>query len=388
LLIARLVLATNENDVLDEFFRTGIYRPRTTAETQVTSSPSMDISKASNFERFIFDLLGRDPAIVQRLRSQVDAGGSFDFNGTPFMARLSQSSFSSGRSSHADRLATIRDVWQRHGSMIDTHTADGVKVAQDYRQPAMPMIVLETAQPVKFAETIRKALGRDPVRPVELEGIEALPQQVACPATRRRCGQDLHRQTLRLAQALAALQHFQHRAVVVGEEGQQLFAAALEEQDLVRDFGGDRVLVEQHPHGGRWRAADGDQDLENAGGREIDEAVVVAAGAAVDRRLAQVQARGKFFHEVAAAFLVDVSVAERRRLSGPLLGEVVHGDIAVFDVAAAEAAGQRRLITVGDDRGVGLVAAGKRHRGKQGQRPAGKGRGAAAMEQDCGGRSD
>jgi threonine synthase len=176
--IARLVLATNENDVLDEFFRTGVYRPRATAETHVTSSPSMDISKASNFERFIFDLVGRDAATVRKLWQQVDAGGSFDLRGTGHFAALAAYRFASGRSSHADRVATIRDVWQRHALMIDTHTADGIKVAREHRVAGMPMIVLETAQAVKFAETIREALGRDPVRPVELEGIENLPQKV------------------------------------------------------------------------------------------------------------------------------------------------------------------------------------------------------------------
>ncbi len=176
--VARLVLATNENDVLDEFFRTGIYRPRTTAETHVTSSPSMDISKASNFERFIFDLVGRDAAIVRELWREVDAGGSFSLAGGPFGERLPSYGFVSGSSSHADRLATIRDVWQRHGLMIDTHTADGIKVAKKHRVAGMPMIVLETAQAVKFAETIREALGRDPVRPAELEGLEDLPQKV------------------------------------------------------------------------------------------------------------------------------------------------------------------------------------------------------------------
>jgi threonine synthase len=176
--IARLVLATNENNVLDEFFRTGVYRPRTTAETQVTSSPSMDISKASNFERFIFDLVGRDPAIVQQLWREVDAGGSFSLADGPFAARLPGYGFVSGSSTHADRLATIRDVWQRYGLMVDTHTADGIKVAREHRVPDVPMIVLETAQPVKFAETIREALGRDPVRPAGFEGIESLPQRV------------------------------------------------------------------------------------------------------------------------------------------------------------------------------------------------------------------
>ena len=176
--IARLVLATNENDVLDEFFRTGVYRPRGTADTYVTSSPSMDISKASNFERFVFDLVGRDPAMVRALWTKVDAGGSFDLNGTPFMARLPDFGFVSGSSSHTDRLATIRAIWQTHQVMIDTHTADAVKVARECREEGVPMVVLETAQPVKFSETIQEALGCDPSRPKALDGIEALPQRV------------------------------------------------------------------------------------------------------------------------------------------------------------------------------------------------------------------
>jgi threonine synthase len=176
--IERLVLATNENDVLDEFFRSGLYRPRTSAETHVTSSPSMDISKASNFERFVFDLVGRDPVIVKQLWREVDAGGSFDITGTTHMQSLPGYAVVSGRSTHADRIDTIRDVWQRHGVAIDTHTADGLKVAHGFMQAAVPMVVLETAQAVKFSETIVEALGREPQRPAELEGIEKLPQRV------------------------------------------------------------------------------------------------------------------------------------------------------------------------------------------------------------------
>lgn len=176
--IRKLILATNENDVLDEFFRTGIYRPRATAETHVTSSPSMDISKASNFERFIFDLVERDAKVVSALWAKVDAGMSFDLNGTKAMVRLPTFGFESGSSTHTDRLATIRNVWNQYGLMIDTHTADALKVAREHREPDTPMVVLETAQPVKFAETIQEALGRNPVRPKELEGIETRAQVV------------------------------------------------------------------------------------------------------------------------------------------------------------------------------------------------------------------
>ena len=86
--------------------------------------------------------------------------------------------FASGRSTHAHRLATIRDVWQRHAMLIDPHTADGVKVAREHLQPGVPMIVLETALPIKFAATIVEAIGREPERPARFAGIEALPKRV------------------------------------------------------------------------------------------------------------------------------------------------------------------------------------------------------------------
>lgn len=176
--IRRLVLATNENDVLDEFFRTGVYRPRGTAETMATSSPSMDISKASNFERFVFDLVGRDPAVVRELWAKVDAGGHFDLADTTHFAELAKFGFVSGKSSHADRLATIQQTWARYGVMVDTHTADGLKVALEWRSLDVPMVVLETALPAKFEETIVEALGRSPERPVAMREIEKLPQRV------------------------------------------------------------------------------------------------------------------------------------------------------------------------------------------------------------------
>ena len=175
--IERLVLATNENDVLDEFFRTGTYRVRRSAETFETSSPSMDISKASNFERFVFDLLGRDGARTAELFGPAMArtGG---FAVTPQEhAQIAGFGFVSGRSTHADRLATIRDAWTRFGTMIDTHTADGLKVAREHLQAGVPMLVLETALPAKFASTIHEALGLEPDRPAALRDIESLPKR-------------------------------------------------------------------------------------------------------------------------------------------------------------------------------------------------------------------
>jgi threonine synthase len=178
--IDTLVLATNENDVLDEFFRTGVYRVRSSADTHETSSPSMDISKASNFERFVFDLLGRDGARVQQLfGEELARSGRFDLSDDPaFRHSRERYAFASGKSTHADRLATIRDTYQRFQRMIDTHTADGLKVARENLRPGIPMIVLETALPIKFAATIVEALGREPERPARFDGIEQLPKRV------------------------------------------------------------------------------------------------------------------------------------------------------------------------------------------------------------------
>jgi threonine synthase len=178
--VHQLVVATNENDVLDEFFRTGVYRVRVGADTHETSSPSMDISKASNFERFVFDLLGRDAAQTQDLFGrQLSAQGFFDLSAHPaFQQAKTNYGFASGKSTHADRLQTIRETYQRFGTVVDTHTADGVKVAREHLTPGVPMLVLETALPIKFAATIEEALGRPPERPPGFEGIEALPKRV------------------------------------------------------------------------------------------------------------------------------------------------------------------------------------------------------------------
>jgi threonine synthase len=178
--IDKLVVATNENDVLDEFFRTGVYRVRGSADTHETSSPSMDISKASNFERFVFDLLGRDGARVKALFADALAkDGKFDLSADPAFAQAaSRYGFVSGKSIHANRLDTIRDTWERHGMVIDTHTADGLKVALEQRTPGIPMVVLETALPIKFAATIVEALGRQPERPPKFDGIEDLPKRL------------------------------------------------------------------------------------------------------------------------------------------------------------------------------------------------------------------
>lgn len=173
--INKLVVATNENDVLDEFFKTGVYRPRGSANTFHTSSPSMDISKASNFERFVYDLLDQDADKVRELWSKIDQGGTFDIH--QMMDKVKTFGFVSGSSNHAERMQTIRATYAKYGVVIDTHTADGLKVALEYKDKQIPMIVLETALPAKFEDALVEALGDVPPRPENLKGIENLPQR-------------------------------------------------------------------------------------------------------------------------------------------------------------------------------------------------------------------
>jgi len=177
--IRHLILASNENDVLDEFFRSGRYRVRSGREVAQTSSPSMDISKASNFERFVFDLVGRDPAMVARLWREVEDAGGFNLGESPCWRGIGQYGLVSGRSTHADRIAAIRRLNRQYGVTIDPHTADGINVGLQHREPGVPLICLETALPAKFAETIREALGHDPEVPPGYQGLESRLQRVA-----------------------------------------------------------------------------------------------------------------------------------------------------------------------------------------------------------------
>ena len=178
--IDRLIVATNENDVLDEFFRTGEYRVRAASDTYETSSPSMDISKASNFERFVFDLLERDADRITELFGEQVAQGGFSLAGDPHFTRAAADyGFLSGRSTHADRVATINECYTKYGVLIDPHTADGVKVARDWADHVLsPIVCLETALPVKFAETITEAIGQVPKVPARFAEIMSADRHV------------------------------------------------------------------------------------------------------------------------------------------------------------------------------------------------------------------
>src|SRR6056300_242163 len=177
--IRKLVVATNENNVLDEFFKTGVYKPRTSDDTYHTSSPSMDISKASNFERFIFDLIERNPDELRSLWKKIDQGESFDLSNTGYFGKVSNYGFTSSSSSHQNRLHFIKLLHKKYNLIIDTHTADGFKAAFDHfdQTEAIPMVVLETALPTKFEETVMEAIKMKPPRPDGLSNIEQLPQK-------------------------------------------------------------------------------------------------------------------------------------------------------------------------------------------------------------------
>lgn len=176
--IENLVLATNENDVLDEFFKTGTYRIRALNETFKTSSPSMDISKASNFERFIFDVVKNDFGRVNTLWNKLNIDGNFIIEDEESLRFIKKSGIISGSSNHQNRLATIKNIKQKYDRMIDPHTADGIFVARKNLKSKIPMVCLETALPIKFSETVFESIGKFPQIPKKFFDIEGKPQKV------------------------------------------------------------------------------------------------------------------------------------------------------------------------------------------------------------------
>lgn len=177
--INRLIVATNENDVLDEFFQSGIYRPRQARDVVVTSTPSMDIAKASNLERFIFDVVDREAEQVKALWAEIDAGKSFDLSHKLKQIRETYG-FTSGKCTHDQRIQTIRDVWNEDKQVIDPHTATAIYTARQIKYPNERIVCMETALPAKFDATIKEALGADfeVPRPEHYVGIENKPQRI------------------------------------------------------------------------------------------------------------------------------------------------------------------------------------------------------------------
>ncbi|MFH4356287.1 MAG: threonine synthase [Neisseriaceae bacterium] len=176
--IEKLIVATNENNVLEAFFNSGIYMPRKANEVYTTSSPSMDIAKASNLERLIFDLVDKDGSTVKKLWEALNLEKRLDLSNSLSKLR-NEFGFLAGHSCHKDRIETIRQVYSTDNYLVDPHTADGIFVALQLDVDGLPLICLETALPIKFADTMREALGEkislDPF--AEWESIEQKEQR-------------------------------------------------------------------------------------------------------------------------------------------------------------------------------------------------------------------
>ena len=163
--IRRLVLATNENDILARFFQTGIYGR---GEVHPTLSPSMDIQVASNFERYLYYRLDENPGEVRRVMEQFARGGRIELGGGDPL-------FHSECGSTDDMLAAIRNTYDRHGYVLDPHSAVGVAVAMRNLLDDAPTVCLGTAHPAKFPDAVRRALGRDLAHHPKIDAIMDLP---------------------------------------------------------------------------------------------------------------------------------------------------------------------------------------------------------------------
>lgn len=176
--IRRLILATNENDILARFFATGRYAA---GQTVPTLSPSMDIQVASNFERYLYYLCGSDPARVRELMAGFAATGSLSL---PYGGGGIDPLFRAGVGNTADALSVIRRYHQHHSYVVDPHTAVGVHVAEQHLEDGAPTICLATAHPAKFPQAIHQALGRDVARHPILDELKNKPaRSVTLPAT-------------------------------------------------------------------------------------------------------------------------------------------------------------------------------------------------------------
>ncbi|MDO6584375.1 threonine synthase [Salipiger sp. 1_MG-2023] len=170
--IDRLVVATNQNDILHRCLSTGDYA---TSEVHPSISPSMDIQVSSNFERVLFDAYGRDGKAVAQLMDELK-GGAFKVSQGALQAL--RESFDSGRASEDDTLATIKAARATMGELLCPHSAVGVKVADEHRRPDVPMITLATAHPAKFPDAVEQASGIRPPLPARMADLFERPERL------------------------------------------------------------------------------------------------------------------------------------------------------------------------------------------------------------------
>jgi threonine synthase len=172
--ISRLILATNENDILARFFQSGAYR---CGPVHATLSPSMDIQVASNFERYLYYRVGADAALLRGLMRQFNAAGHLQVAPLP-NGRIDEL-IVAGAGNTATTLSTIREFRERHGYLLDPHSAVGVYVAGPFVNAEEPTICLATAHPAKFGQTIRDATGSTQARHPMLDALKDLPTRCA-----------------------------------------------------------------------------------------------------------------------------------------------------------------------------------------------------------------
>lgn len=178
--IDKLVIATNDNDILARTMKTGRYEMK---GVSATTSPSMDIQISSNFERLLFEAYGRDASAIRSAMEGLKQSGAFEIQ--PEALKFIRKDFRAGRATQKEVAKTIRTVLDETGYLLDPHTAVGVHVASKFEKPQSPMVVLATAHPAKFPAAVKSASGIDPALPAWLadlmdreERFEVLPAEL------------------------------------------------------------------------------------------------------------------------------------------------------------------------------------------------------------------
>ncbi len=170
--VERLILATNANAILHDLVSSGVYQR---GEVRQTLSPSMDIQMASNFERYLFDLAGRDSGRVNDWLDDLSRKGAFTLESRD-LAKV-EKDFISERVDDRETVETIRSVHAESGYLLDPHSAIGYRAGEKHRREGMPTISMVTAHPAKFSDAIRQAIGREPELPPLLSRLAGLAER-------------------------------------------------------------------------------------------------------------------------------------------------------------------------------------------------------------------
>ena len=195
--IMRLIVCTNENDAMDEFLRTGRYAPKPSSETIATSSPSTDISRAASFERFLFDVLGRNGTRVRELAEDLKTKGEFTLTAEEFR-KVRLSGVVSGSSNHPNRLEIIEQMHLEYDTYVDPHTADALFSGIYLHPVGVKTLCVETVQAVKFPRMVRQATGVAVEPPEDMADLFSRPlRKVQTPACEAAVREEIERLTER-----------------------------------------------------------------------------------------------------------------------------------------------------------------------------------------------